>query len=89
MPTYIAPPAPDATIGLLGSATYEVKGEQMLGVRGGEFQVKHVTRKLGAEVSEYWLHKEIGVPVRGKLAGGMEYELISLDRGTAGKWESR
>jgi thiol-disulfide isomerase/thioredoxin len=84
MPTFVASAGLDATIGLLSPATYEVRSEETLRVRGGEFQVRHVTRKTGTDVSEFWLHKATGVPVRGRLSGGMEYELVSLESG-AGK----
>jgi len=47
-------------------------------VQAGEFSARHVVRKSARESSEWWLHSAIGVPIRGKVAGGMEYVLISL-----------
>ena len=67
------------TVGTLDKANYEPDGEQTVRVQAGEFRAGHVMRKSAKETSEWWLHPSIGVPIRGKVAGGMEYVLTSLD----------
>ena len=82
-PGYYVPSEMDDTVGTLDKTSYEPRGEQTVRVQAGEFSARHVVRKSAKETSEWWLNSAIGVPIRGKVAGGMEYVLISLE--VAGK----
>ena len=82
-PGYFVPSEMDDTVGTLEKASYEPRGEQTVRVPAGEFSARHVVRKSAKETSEWWLNLAIGVPLRGKVAGGMEYVLVSLE--VAGK----
>ncbi|MEM9594894.1 MAG: thioredoxin family protein [Acidobacteriota bacterium] len=42
-----------------------------------------VERRLGEEVTEWWLHPSLGVPVRAELGGGVRLELASLEMESA------
>ena len=82
-PGYFVPSQMDDTVGTLEKVSYEPRGEEAIHVRAGDFSGKHVMRKSAKETSEWWLHSSIGVPIRGKVSGGMEYVLVSLE--VAGK----
>ncbi|HEX5731948.1 MAG TPA: thioredoxin family protein [Blastocatellia bacterium] len=77
--SYFAPRGYAETVGALRSASYEVKGEEAVRVGGRELRAKHLLRKAERESSEWWLHPELMIPVRGKVAGGFEYVLTSLE----------
>jgi hypothetical protein len=78
-PGYFVPSEMDDTVGTLDKTSYEPRGEETVRVQAGEFSARHVVRKSAKETSEWWLHSGIGVPVRGKVTGGMEYVLTSLE----------
>jgi hypothetical protein len=78
-PSYFVPAEMDDTVGALDKTSYEPRGEQTVRVQAGEFRARYVVRKSAKETSEWWLHSAIGVPIRGKVAGGMEYVLTSLE----------
>jgi hypothetical protein len=80
--SYFAPRGYAETVGALRSASYEVKSEEAVRVSGRELRAKHLLRKADRESSEWWLHPELMIPVRGKVAGGFEYVLTSLEATT-------
>ncbi len=80
--SYFAPRGYAETVGLLRLASYEMKGEEAVRVNGRELRAKHLLRKADRESSEWWLHPELMIPVRGKVAGGLEYVLTSLEAST-------
>jgi hypothetical protein len=67
------------TTGTLCNATNESKGDESIKIPAGEFRAQHLLRRTGQETSEWWLHAQLGVPVRGKLANGTEYVLTSIE----------
>jgi thiol-disulfide isomerase/thioredoxin len=75
---YVAPFEFDRAIGTLTSWGYEARGEETVRVPAGEFRARHVRRKIDKEASEWWLHPQLGVVVKGE-AGGMSYVLTSLE----------
>lgn len=75
---YVAPFEFDKVMGALTAWSYEVKGEEAVHVPAGEFRARHVTRKSDKEASEWWIHPQLGVAVKGQ-AGGLEYVLTSLE----------
>lgn len=77
--SYFAPRGFAETVGALRSASYEVKGDEAVRVSGRELRAKHLLRKADRESSEWWLHPELMIPVRGKVAGGFEYVLTSFE----------
>jgi thiol-disulfide isomerase/thioredoxin len=77
-PAYFAPREFESATGTILVLTCEAKGEETVRVPAGEFRAGHITRKAGANVSEWWMHPKLGIPVRG-LAGGIEYVLSSLE----------
>jgi hypothetical protein len=83
IPSYIAPQEFDRTMGLLAIASCEAKGDETVRVPAGEFRVRHIVRKTGAETSEWWVHPKLGIPVKG-IAGDLQYVLTSIE-GPAGK----
>lgn len=78
IPSYIAPQEFDRTMGLLAIASCETKGEETVRVPAGEFRARHVVRKTDAEISEWWVHPKLGIPVKG-IAGGIQYVLTSIE----------
>jgi hypothetical protein len=77
--SYFAPRGYAETVGTLGAASYEMKGEEAVRVGASELRAKHLLRKAEQENSEWWLHPELMIPVRGKIAGGLEYVLTSWE----------
>lgn len=77
-PGYFSPQEFDKAMGTLLVVSYEAKAEVPVLVPAGEFRAWHITRRTGKEMSEWWIHSKLGIPVRG-LAGDMEYVLSSLD----------
>jgi hypothetical protein len=64
IPSYLAPQEFDRAMGLLATASCETKGEETVRVPAGEFRARHVVRKTDRETSEWWVHSQLGVPVR-------------------------
>jgi hypothetical protein len=85
LPSYFSPADIGNTVGTLEKTRYEVKSDAPVRVQAGEFSAKHIVRKSPTETSEWWLHSTLGVPVRGKVMGGMEYVLTSLEIPSASK----
>lgn len=75
---YVAPNAFQGTAGTLCQSSYEAKGSDSVRVPAGEFSARRMLRRMGTESSEWWLHPALGIPVRGKTAGGMECILTSV-----------
>jgi hypothetical protein len=76
--SYIAPAQFGSTVGTLATVSFEAKGEEKAGVPAGEFLTKRLSRKSGDQMSEWWLHRELPIPVRAQR-GGIEYLLTSLE----------
>ena len=75
---YVAPPGFDSPLGTTCVETHRVGGEEAVTVPAGEFRATRLARQSGAEASDWWIHPDLGIPVRGQIAGGMEYVLSSL-----------
>jgi len=80
--SYLAPQDFDKAVGTLATASCETKGEETVRVPAGEFRARHVIRKTDKEISEWWLHSKLGVPVRG-MAGGIEFVLTSIEQSSS------
>lgn len=76
---YLEPSEFQNTTGVVASAGCEAKGEEKIRVPAGEFQARHFIRNVLRENSEWWVHPTLGIPVRGKINGGFEFVLVSLD----------
>jgi len=76
---YVAPSGFDSPLGSTCVVTHRVAGEEAVKTPAGEFRATRLARQSGAEASDWWLHPELGIPVRGQVAGGMEYVLSSLE----------
>jgi thiol-disulfide isomerase/thioredoxin len=74
---YIAPARFDEAMGALVDVSDEALGDEQARVPAGQFRARHVVRKAGAGSCEWWLHPQLGVPVRGKSVDA-EYVLTSL-----------
>jgi hypothetical protein len=74
---YVAPAQFDEAMGALVEVSDEAMGDEQAGVPAGQFRARHLMRKAGTSSSEWWLHPQLGVPVRGKSADA-EYVLTSL-----------
>ncbi len=77
--SYFVPRDFVTTTGTLGKANNESKGDEAVKVPAGEFRAQHLIRKSGKDISEWWLHSQLGVPVRGRLANGTEFVLTSIE----------
>jgi hypothetical protein len=85
MATYFTPREFDGVMGLMSPAGYEAKGEEMVRVPAGEFRARQFLRRTEKGESAWWLHPELGVPVRGRASGGLEYILTSLEISPTGR----
>jgi hypothetical protein len=75
---YVAPAGMESPLGTTCVVTHRVAGEEAVRTPAGEFRATHLARQSGDEASDWWIHPELGIPVRGQIVGGMEYELSSL-----------
>jgi hypothetical protein len=75
---YVAPAGMESPLGTTCVVTHRVAGEEAVTTPAGEFRATHLARQSGSEASDWWIHPELGIPVRGRIVGGMEYELSSL-----------
>lgn len=82
---YVAPYEFDKTVGTLVQLSYDLKGEETIRVPAGQFRARHFLRKSESESSDWWFHSELGIPVQGKVAGGEEFVLTSLEIKANGK----
>lgn len=76
---YVAPLQLDGTVGTLQAVSIEARGDEPVRVPAGEFRSRHVVRRAGHEQSDWWMHTELNIPVRGKTSGGMEFALTSIE----------
>jgi hypothetical protein len=79
---YIAPPGFDSPLGSTCVVTRRVAGEEAVKTPAGEFRATHLLRQSRGESSDWWIHPDLGIPVRGQILGGMEYVLSSLEMGS-------
>ncbi len=77
--SYVVPREYGNAAGTLSNITNQPSGEEKVKVPAGEFQAHHVIRLSGKDNSEWWIHPQINVPVRGRLANGTEFVLTSLE----------
>jgi len=82
---YIAPFEFDKAMGTLVHATAEFIGEENLKTRAGEFAARHFKLRLGHDTCDYWLHSQLGIPLRAHASNGHEYVLTSLTTAAAAK----
>ena len=75
--SYLAPQEFDKAMGVLGTTSCQAKGEETVKVPAGEFGARHIVRKYDRDVSEWWVHSQLGIPVKG-VAGQTEYVLTSV-----------
>jgi hypothetical protein len=76
---YVAPSGFESPLGTTCVVTHRVAGEEAVKTPAGEFRTTHLARQSGAEASDWWIHPELGIPVRGQIVGGMEYVLSNLE----------
>jgi hypothetical protein len=79
MAAYLEPFEFEKTTGGLSPAVCEAMGRENVTVPAGDFQTRHYLRTCGGETSEWWVHPSLGVPVKGRANGGLEFVLVSLD----------
>jgi len=79
---YIAPSGFDTPLGSTCVVTRRVAGEEAVKTPAGEFRATHLFRQSRGEASDWWIHPDLGIPVRGQILGGMEYVLSSLKMGS-------
>lgn len=77
--TYFVPREFISTTGTLDKISNQTTSDENVKTPAGEFHAQHLIRTSGKEHSEWWIHPQLGVPVRGKLANGTEFVLISLE----------
>jgi hypothetical protein len=75
---YVAPSGFDSPLGTTCVVTHRVAGEEAVKTPAGEFRTTRLARQSGTEASDWWIHADLGIPVRGQVVGGLEYELTSL-----------
>ncbi|HEY7368758.1 MAG TPA: thioredoxin family protein [Thermoanaerobaculia bacterium] len=85
---YVAPDTFESPLGTTCVVLFRPAGEERAVVPAGEFATTRLARQSGVEFSDWWMHKELGIPVRGRVAGGLEYELTRLDLPPAGQREA-
>ena len=81
---YVAPSGMDSPLGTTCVVTHRIAGEEAVKTPAGEFKTTRLARQSGAEASDWWIHPDLGIPVRGQVVGGMEYVLSSLTLAPSG-----
>jgi hypothetical protein len=76
---YFVPREFISTTGTLDKISNQTVADENVKTPAGEFRAQYVIRTTGKENSEWWIHPQLGVPVRGKLANGTEFVLTSLE----------
>lgn len=76
---YVAPDTFESPLGTTCVVLFRPAGEERAVVPAGEFATTRLARQSGAESSDWWMHRELGIPVRARIAGGLEYVLTRLD----------
>ena len=82
---YIAPFEFDKAMGTLVHATAEFIGDENIKTRAGEFPARHFKLHLGQDTCDYWLHSQLGIPLRAQASNGHEYVLTSFTTAAAAK----
>lgn len=77
--TYVVPREFVNATGTLARSSNTMKSDETVKTPAGEYRARHLVSIFGAELSDWWLHAQLGVPVRGKLANGNEYVLTVLE----------
>jgi hypothetical protein len=72
----------ESPLGTTCVVTHRVAGEESVRTPAGEFKTTRLARQSGSEASDWWIHPELGIPVRGQIVGGLEYELTKLEMGS-------
>lgn len=75
---YVAPETFEAPLGSTCVVTFRAGASESVTVPAGKFRATRVARQTPREISDWWFHPELGIPVRGQVLGGMEYVLASL-----------
>ncbi|MFY9556631.1 MAG: hypothetical protein WAV47_18110, partial [Blastocatellia bacterium] len=75
---YRTPREFDRAMSTLAKVSCDSKGEETVRVPAGEFRARHIIRTTGKEISEWWLHSKLGIPVKGH-DGELEYLLTSIE----------
>jgi len=81
---YVAPSGFESPLGTTCVVTHRVAGAEAVKTPAGEFRTTHLARQSGAEASDWWIHPDLGIPVRGQIVGGLEYVLTSLELAPTG-----
>jgi hypothetical protein len=79
---YVAPAGIESPLGTTCVVTHRIAGEESVTTPAGEFKTTRLARQSGSEASDWWIHPELGIPVRGQIVGGLEYELTKLEMGS-------
>jgi hypothetical protein len=82
---YIAPFEFDKAMATLVVGTADFVGDENIKTRAGEFSARHFKLRLGPDTYDYWLHSQLGIPLRAQASNGHEYVLTSLSTVTAEK----
>lgn len=67
--------------GQLEPLVFEDVGREEIDAPAGRFMTTHVTRRLAAETSQWWLHPELAIPVAGRIDGVGQLVLVELELG--------
>jgi len=76
--SYLAPVEFDKAMGMLAHAVVDFVGDETIKTLAGEFPVRHFKLRLDHEMCDYWLHSQLGIPLRALGSNGREYVLTSL-----------
>lgn len=82
---YIAPFEFDKAMATLVAATADFVGDETVKTRAGEFSARHFKLQLGKDTCDYWLHSQLGIPLRAQASNGHEYVLTSFTTVNAAK----
>lgn len=75
---YFAPFEFDKALGTLVPVAVDVIGDETIKTLAGEFRVRHFKQHIGQDTCDYWLHSQLGIPLRAQASNGHEYVLTSL-----------
>jgi Thioredoxin len=79
---YVAPSGFESPLGTTCVMTSRVAGTEAVKTPAGKFRTTRLARQSGDQASDWWIHTDLGIPVRGQIVGGLEYVLSELKLGS-------
>jgi hypothetical protein len=82
IPTYFALSDFNNIGGFLDNVAYESKGKEAVHTPAGDFKAQRIIQKTKTESRQWYVHPDLGIPVKGDLKDGGSFVLTSIEMST-------